>query len=125
MAALLIATGIGLFLYSRQMKSIAPGAGSGPTSPRATIDMAGVKNDLLAFANAEKQQYALEGKYLSLDDLRAKGTTLPRDTRGPFTYSAEIGDSSFRIVATYSGEPQAGVPKTMSIDDSMQIASQQ
>lgn len=124
-AALLVAAGIGLFLYSQQMKSVVPGAGTGPASPRATIDMTGVRNDLLAFANAEKQEYALEGKYLSFDDLRGKGTTLPRDSRGPFNYTVEIGDSSFRVVATYTGEPQPGVPKTMSIDDSMQISSAQ
>ena len=123
-AALLIAAGIGLYLYSQQMKSIAPGAGTGAASPRATIDLAGVRNDLLAFANAEKQQYALEGKYLSLEELRSKGTAIPRDDRGPFHYTAEIGDSSFRVVATYSGEPQAGVPKSLSVDETMRVQEQ-
>lgn len=123
-AGLLIAAGIGLFLYSKQMTSIAPGAATGAASPRATIDVTGVKNDLLAFGNAEKQQYALEGKYLSLDDLRAKGTVLPADHRGPYTYTADISDTSFRVTATYSGEAQAGVPRTLSISDSMSIESQ-
>jgi hypothetical protein len=123
-AGLLIAAGIGLFLYSRQLTSIAPGAGTGPASPRATIDVTGVRNDLVAFANAEKQQYALEGKYLSLDDLRAKGTVIPADHRGPFAYTADVSDSSFRITATYSGDPQPGVPKTLAISDSMAIETQ-
>lgn len=122
---LLLAAGIGLFLYSKQMTSIAPGAGTGAASPRATIDVTGVRNDLLSFANAEKQQYALEGKYLSLDDLRAKGTALPADRRGPYSYSADVSDSSFRITATYNGEAQAGVPKTLSIGDTMTIETQQ
>jgi hypothetical protein len=88
------------------------------------IDVTGVKGDLITFATAEKQQYALEGKYLSLDDLRAKGSTLPADRRGPFTYTAEIGDTEFRITATYGGVPSAGAPKSLSIDQTMQIQTQ-
>ena len=52
LVGLLLAAAIGLFLYSKQMTSIAPGAGTGAASPRATIDVTGVRNDLLAFANA-------------------------------------------------------------------------
>lgn len=124
LAGLLLAAGIGLFLYSKQMTSIVPGAATGKASPRATIDVVGVRNDLLSFANAEKQEFALEGKYLSLDDLRAKGTVIPADHRGPYSYSADVSDSSFRITATYSGDPQPGVPGSLSIGDTMAIESQ-
>src|SRR5512146_2324514 len=124
LVGLLLAAGIGLFLYSKQMTSIAPGAGTGAASPRATIDVTGVRNDLLAFANAEKQQYALEGKYLGLDELRAKGTVIPADRRGPYSYTAEIGESTFRITATFNGEPQPGVPKTLSVGELMTVESQ-
>jgi len=123
-AGIVIAMAIGLYFYSQQMKSIAPGAGTGPASPRATIDVVGVKNDLLAFANAEKQQFALEGKYLSFDELRSKGTALPADRRGPYTYSADISETGFHITATYSGPDVAGVPKSLAISDSMEIEQQ-
>ncbi len=114
---LVIALAIGWYLYTRQAQSVSPAAGS----PRTAIDVTGVKNDLLAFANAEKQQFALEGKYLSFDELRAKGTALPNESRGPYSYSAEIGDSSFRITATCTGaEAQCG-PRTFVIDETMQI----
>src|ERR1051325_5454869 len=83
---LLIALGVGAYLYTHSAKEAATAAG-GAGSPRMAIDVTGVKNDLIAFGNAEKQQYALEGKYLSLDDLRAKGSTIPADHRGPFTYT--------------------------------------
>src|SRR5512140_688538 len=99
---LVIALGIGAYLYTHSAKSAADAAG-GAGSPKMAIDVTGVKNDLVAFGNAEKQQYALEGKYLSLDELRAKGSTIPADHRGPFTYTAEISDTGFRVVATYSG----------------------
>ena len=117
----LIAMAVGFYLYTNSAKSVSPEGAAG--SPRATIDVAGVRNDLLAFANAEKQQYALEGKYLSLDELRSKGTVIPADHRGPWSYQAEISDSSFRIVATYSGPDVAGVPKTMTVDGTMRIQS--
>jgi len=120
----LIVAAVGFYIYTKQAQSVTP-AGEGVTaSPRMTVDLAGVKNDLLAFANAEKQEYALEGKYLPLDDLRAKGTTLPRSQRDQFSYSAEVSETSFRVVATYSGPEVAGVPKTMSIGENMQIESQ-
>ena len=120
---LIIALAIGAYVYTHSAKSAADAAG-GAGSPRMAIDVTGVKNDLIAFANAEKQQYALEGKYLSLDDLRAKGTTLPADHRGPFTYAAEIGETNFKITATYGGEPLAGAPKSLSIDQTMQVQTQ-
>jgi hypothetical protein len=120
---LVIALGIGAYVYTHSAKSAADAAG-GAGSPKMAIDVTGVRNDLIAFGNAEKQQYALEGKYLSLDDLRAKGTTIPADHRGPFTYSAEIGDTSFKVTATYGGEPLAGAPKSLSIDETMQVKTE-
>ena len=120
---LMIALGIGAYLYTGSARSAADAAG-GAGSPKMAIDVTGVKNDLIAFGNAEKQQYALEGKYLSLDDLRAKGSTIPADHRGPFTYSAEIGETGFKVTATYGGEPIAGAPKSLSIDQTMQVKSE-
>ncbi len=116
---LVIALAIGVYLYTRQAQSASGVAGAG--SPKAAIDVTGVKNDLLAFANAEKQNYALEGKYLSLDELRAKGTAIPAERRGPYTYAAEIGDSGFRVVATFSGDPIPGAPRSLSISETMEI----
>jgi hypothetical protein len=120
---LVIALGIGAYIYTHSAKEAATAAG-GAGSPKMAIDVTGVKGDLITFATAEKQQYALEGKYLSLDDLRAKGSTLPADRRGPFTYTAEIGDTEFRITATYGGEPLAGAAKSLSIDQTMQVQTQ-
>jgi hypothetical protein len=117
---LVMALGIGAYVYTHSAKSAADAAG-GAGSPRMAIDVTGVKNDLIAFGNAEKQQYALEGKYLSLDELRAKGSTIPADHRGPFSYTAEISETGFRVVATYGGEAMAGAPKSLSIDQTMEV----
>ncbi len=118
---LVFSVAIGWYIYSKQVQP-APGA---PAATRATVDVAGVKNDLLNIARAERGEFALEGKYLSIDDLRSKGAiSLPQSGRGPYSYSADIGSSTFRIVATYSGPPDTGSPQTISVDDSMQVSVQ-
>lgn len=120
---LLIVLGIGAYLYIRQTQSVTPG-GSAAT-PRSTIDVAGVKNDLIALANAERRHFAAEGKYVSIDELRSSGDiSMPSNSRGPYSYSAETSDSGFRITATYSGPPDAGVPRSLSIDETMQVKTE-
>ncbi len=119
---LVIALAIGLYMYTRSAQTASSAVGA--ASPRAAIDVTGVRNDLLAFASAEKQQFALEGKYLSLDELRAKGTVLPSERRGPYNYSADVSATSFRITATYSGPEMTGAPKSLSIGETMQIETQ-
>lgn len=116
----LIAVGIGSYLYTQQAKS----ASIGGSSPRATIDTVGVKNDLIAIANAERRRLASDGKYVSLDELQSNGDiSMPGNTRGPYTYTVETGDSGFRVVARYSG-PDPKAPKSMTIDQTMQITTE-
>jgi hypothetical protein len=118
---LLVALGIGAYLYTRQ--SAGP---AGTAATKATVDLAGVKSDLLMFANAERGQLALEGKYATLDELVEAGS-LPagRTRRPPYSYSAEVnGAAGFRIIATYEGPPGAGAPKRVSIDENMQIRTE-
>ena len=120
---LLIVLGIGAYLYMRQAQSVIPQGGT--ATPRSTIDVAGVKNDLIALANAERRHFAAEGKYVSIDELRSSGDiSMPSNSRGPYSYSAETSDTGFRITATYSGPPDAGVPRTLSIDDTMQVKTE-
>jgi hypothetical protein len=115
---LLIAMAIGFYIYGRSTQSVTPrGAGS----PQAAIDVTGVKGDLLAMANAERNHYELQGKYVSLDELHSAGDlSVVREGRGPYRYSADISDSGFRIIATYSG-PAGATPATISIDQTMRI----
>jgi hypothetical protein len=119
---LLVVVGVGFYIFTRQAESVAPAAGG---SPRATIDLAGVKNDLVALANAERRHFATEGKYVSIDELRTAGDiSMPTNRRGPYEYTAEVSDSGFRIVARHTGTPEPGVPRSMSIDDTMQIRTE-
>jgi len=120
---LVIALAIGMYLYTHSAKSAADAAG-GAGSPKMAIDVTGVRNDLVAFATAERQTFALDGKYLSIDEMRSKGSSIPADHRGPFTYSSEVTDTGFTIIATYSGEPMPGVPKRMTIDQTGEIRTE-
>lgn len=118
---LLIVLCVGAWLYTRQATSVMP-TGSG--NIRAAVDTTGVQNDLLAIANAERSQFALEGRYLSLDELRSKGViNLPASGRRGYTYSVDVGSDSFRVVASYSG-PAGAAPQTISVDQTMEIRTE-
>jgi hypothetical protein len=119
---LIVAVAVGAYIYMRQTQGVMT---AGTKSPTATVDLIGVRNDLLAIAQAERSHFAMQANYVSIDTLRQQGDlTMERNNRGPYNYSAEISDSSFRIVATYSGPENSGMPKTLSIDQSMQISQQ-
>jgi hypothetical protein len=119
---LIVAVAVGAYIYMRQTQGVMT---AGTKSPTATVDLIGVRNDLLAIAQAERSHFAMQANYVSIDTLRQQGDlTMERNNRGPYNYSAEITDSSFRIVATYSGPENSGMPKTLSIDQSMQISQQ-
>jgi hypothetical protein len=119
---LIIVVAIGFYIYMRQTRSVMT---AGATNPTSAPDLIGVKNDLLAIAQAERTYGATHGKFASIDELRSDGSlTMTRERRGPYSYSAEVGESDFRIVATYSGPANTGMPKTLSIDQTMQISQE-
>ena len=123
---LLIVLGIGAYIFMRQTQAVTPGGGAAVgATPRSTIDVVGVKNDLNALASAERRHFATEGKYVSIDELRSNGDiSMPSNSRGPYSYSVETSDQGFRITATYSGPPNEGVPHTLSIDETMQLKTE-
>jgi hypothetical protein len=119
---LIAVVAVGAYIYMRQTQGVMT---AGTSSPTATVDLIGVRNDLLAIAQAERSHAAMQGSYVSIETLRSQGDlTMERNNRGPYNYSAEISDSSFRIVATWAGPENSGMPKTLSIDQSMQISQQ-
>ena len=119
---LIIVLAAGVYYFVRNARDITV-ANSG--SPASTVDLMGVRSDLLAIAQAERSHAALQGSYVSIETLRSQGElAMQRNNRGPYHYSAEVTDSGFRIVATYSGPEAAGTPKTISIDQSMQITQE-
>ena len=120
--SLIIVVGIGAYIYMRQTQSVTSAGGSNPT---ATVDLIGVRNDLLAIAQPERSHLAVQGSYVSIVTLRSQNElAMTRNNRGPYNYSAEITDSSFRVVATYAGPAGSGMPQTLSVDQTMQVSQQ-
>jgi hypothetical protein len=114
----LIVGAVGFYLYSNQVQTLTPGGGD----VGSTIDVVGVRNDLMAIANAERRYLAVNGKYGSLDELRANGD-IHIPSRPNYNYFAETSDSSFKIVATYSG-PDPTAPKRISLDETMALKTE-
>ena len=113
----IVAAAIGFVMYAYTTGKIGGGGGGSPT---AIVDTVAVKTDLLSMANAERQQFALEAKYLSLEDLRKRGVPLP-ERRGPYVYSADVTDMTFTIKATYQAKDGETPAPTLTIGPDMQV----
>ena len=100
----------------------------GPTGgqpPKETIDVIGVKSDLLAIAQAERMYLASHGAYVSVEELQQDGSiAFSGANRRGYSYNAELDDGQhFKITATPADPAKAGWP-TLSIDESMQVTQQ-
>ena len=117
---LVIALGVGYFIFKAQYTQ-------GPTGgapPKQVIDVVGVKNDLLAIAQAERMYLASHGTYASLEQLQQDGAiTFSGTNRRGYNYTAEVSGEHFRIVATPVDPAKAGWP-TLAIDETMQVTQQ-
>lgn len=118
---LLVVLGVGAYIYKQQIQATsAPGGDA--SNPTTTVDVVGVKNDLVAIANAERRHFASDGKFVSVEELISNGDiSMQKPSRGPYTYSADVNDDGFNIIASYSGTAEGNVPKTLSIDETMQV----
>jgi len=100
----------------------------GPTAgqpPKETIDVVGVKSDLLAIAQAERINLASHGSYASVDELQQDGSiAFSGASRRGYNYTADVDDGQhFKITAAPSDPAKAGWP-TLSIDENMQVTQQ-
>lgn len=120
---ILVALVVGYYVYKGYFAG--SGVGPGAPPPQAQIDVVGVKNDLLAIANAQRAYLAEHGTYATIEKLTADGAiTFSGTNRRGYNYSAEINDGqSFRITATPSDPTKQGWP-VLSIDQDMQITQQ-
>ncbi|HLQ79433.1 MAG TPA: hypothetical protein VK210_18915 [Terriglobia bacterium] len=115
--SLIFVLGAGMYLYSKQVEEISPNG----STPKTTVSLTGVRNDLLAMANAEKRYWVSNAKYASLEEL-GKNSDIQVPQRPDFKYFIDANDSNFKIIATYSGaDPHA--PKRIAIDDTMSITT--
>jgi len=116
--AMVIAMAVGLYLYARQSQGISESVPDGTL--QSTPNIAGVKNDLIVIANAERAYMAQQSRYASLEELvAAQYSAIPRG-RPPYSYSVEVSEAGFRVIAARS---RPGAPSELSIDETMQISS--
>jgi len=117
--SVVIVMAVGMYVYSKQAQSSSAPAGA--NSPRAAIDITGVRSDLISIATSERRYFATEGKYASLDELIASNYITVRRQRLPYTYEVQTSSSGFRVIATRSGESTSGTPLQLSVDENMQF----
>jgi len=112
----IVTLAIGMYIYSVQVKTLTPGAGSGNPEEVATI--IGVKNDLIGIANAERGYLVSQGKYASLDVLISDNYISIKGERPPYIYDVETTATSFRATATRTTK---GAPAQLWITETMQV----
>ncbi|MGB9233225.1 MAG: hypothetical protein WCC04_02360 [Terriglobales bacterium] len=109
---------IGMYIYSLQVRAIDPSAAAASGAEQPTI--AGVKNDLIAIANAERGYMASEGKYASLDELVSGNYLTIKRERPPYVYDVEVSSGNYRATATRTTK---GAPAQLWITETMQVES--
>jgi hypothetical protein len=114
----MIVMAVGMYLYSIQVKGVSS-AGGGDSSAGAA-NIVGVKNDLIAIANAERAFYVSQQKYASLDELISGNYITIQRQRPPYTYDVDITPSGFHVTAT---RDSAGGTAQLWIDETMEVKS--
>jgi hypothetical protein len=123
---ILLTAAIGVSIYMYTLKQAAPAPNMVATQE---ISVTGVKNDLVAIAQAERLYYTQNGSYADLPTLTTTGTmNLARTSRDGYTYTATPSGNAFTVTATYTAPPvpnPAGVTPphfpTYTIDQSMEV----
>jgi len=119
LVGLLIVAGIAGLIYKYYMSH--GETSSAVANPTQTIDVIGVKNDLISIAQAERTYQAEHNSYGSLDDLVSSGAmTLKKSGRDGYTYEVETSSDSFRVVAHC---PTATVPgcTNYAVDQTLEV----
>jgi hypothetical protein len=122
MVGILVVVVISLLVYKYYFgKAQSDGAGT----PAQTINIVGVKNDLIAIAQAERTYQAEHGTYAGLDDLTSNGgVTFEKRGRQGYTYEIQNPAGGFRVVAHCPAATNPGCADYF-IDQSMEVQAAQ
>jgi hypothetical protein len=98
--SILVVAVIGLLVYKFYFTQ---SSSTGAATPAQTINVVGVKNDLLAIAQAERNYQAEHNSIASLDELVSSGEMSMKKTgRDGYTYAVESSADGFRVTARCS-----------------------
>ena len=126
--SLVVVAGIALGGYAYYLKNATPMTGHGQVVTQ-NISTVGVEMDLNAIAQAERQYFAQNGSYASLDQLTSGSTmNVPAGGRDGYSYAVQAASDGFVVTATHPDIP-AGVTQgsqaihypTISVDQSMEV----
>ena len=98
-------------------------AGAMVSKPRQAIDVVGVKNDLIAIAQAERTYQVQNSKYASLDELTSSGAlSMTKSGRDGYTYEVTTTDDNFHAIAHC---PTATIPgcSNFTVDSTMEVTT--
>jgi hypothetical protein len=119
---LVVAVIVGL-AYKYYFAGTDPQTAAMVSKPRQAIDAGGVKNDLIAIAQAERSYQVQNSKYGSLDDLVSSGTlSMPKSGRDGYTYEVTSTDDNFHVIAHC---PTATIPgcSNFTVDSTLQVTT--
>jgi hypothetical protein len=116
---LLVVALIALLVYKFYFASSqAPG---GAATPMQTIDIVGVKGDLLSIAQAERAYMAEHGSYATMDQLTSSGAlTMTKSNRDGYTYEVQVYEADFHVIAHCPTSTQPGC-KDYVVGPSMEV----
>jgi hypothetical protein len=119
-AALLVGALVGLFVYR---SSLTQSQVTGAATPAQTINIIGIKNDLLSIAEAERAYQAENSSVASLDELVSSGEmSMKKSGRDGYTYEIEPSGEGFRVIARCSAAVAGCTNYT--IDQTMEIRAE-
>jgi hypothetical protein len=96
-AALLIGAAVTLYLYKTELTQ---SQAAGAATPQQTINVVGVKNDLLSIAQAERAYQAEHNSVASIDDLVSSGEmSIKKSGRDGYTYGVAASGEGFQVTA--------------------------
>jgi hypothetical protein len=117
-AGLLIVAVIALLAYKFYFSQ---SQSSGTATPVQTINVVGVKNDLVAIAQAERAYQVEHASYASMDELISSGAmTVTKRGRDGYTYEIEASSGGFRVVAHCPVATNPGC-SNYAIDQNMEV----
>ena len=116
-ALLVVAADRSVHLWSSLYAIAVP---TGAATPAQTINVVGVKNDLLAIAQAERNYQAEHNSIASLDELVSSGEmSIKKTGRDGYTYDVESSGDGFRVTARCSATA-AGCTNYL-VDQTMEV----
>ena len=116
--SVVVVLAVGMYIYANQAKSAMSVGGS--TTPTGTVNITGVRSDLLSLASAERNYYASNSKYATLDELISEKYVTIQHERPPYSYDISTTSGGFQVTATRS---TPGSPAKIWIDETMQVQS--